>query len=125
MLRVPVTAARRLAVRAQRLDGPMPRGRADRSQILDVARALRCLQLDPTSAVARNHLLVVYSRLGPFDPAELEKLVYEERTLFEYWAHEASLVLTEDLPLHRWEMRTWPRGDSAWRRRAMQWWDLN
>jgi hypothetical protein len=125
MLRVPIATARRLAVQAQRLHGPAPRRRPTRDEILEIARALRCLQLDPTSAVARSHLLVIYSRLGPFDPAELEKLVYEERTLFEYWAHEASLVLTEDLPLHRWEMRTWPRGDSVWGKRMGQWWDLN
>jgi uncharacterized protein YcaQ len=125
MLRVPITAARRMAVLAQRLSGPAPRGRPDRAQILDLCRALRCLQIDPTSAVARSHLLVVYSRLGPFDQAELERLVYEDRSLFEYWAHEASLVLSEDLPLHRWEMRTWPRGDGAWRSRMREWWDLN
>ena len=125
MLRVPVSAARRLAVVAQRLGGPAPRRRPGRDEILDVCRALRCLQLDPTNVVARSHLLVVYSRLGPFDQAELERLVYEDRELFEYWAHEASLVLTEDLPLHRWEMRTWPRGDGVWRRRARQWWKLN
>jgi uncharacterized protein YcaQ len=125
MLRVPVSAARRLAVVAQRLGGPAPRRRPGRDEILDVCRALRCLQLDPTNVVARSHLLVVYSRLGPFDQAELERLVYEDRELFEYWAHEASLVLTEDLPLHRWEMRTWPRGDGVWRRRAREWWKLN
>jgi uncharacterized protein YcaQ len=125
MLRVPITAARRLAVRAQHLNGPAPRGRPDRARILDVCRSLRCLQIDPTSAVARSHLLVVYSRLGPFDEAELERLVYDDRALFEYWAHEASLVLTEDLPLHRWEMRSYPRGDGEWRSRMRQWWDVN
>jgi uncharacterized protein YcaQ len=125
MLRVPVSAARRLAVRAQRLSGPVPRGRPGRADILDLCRALRCLQIDPTSAVARSHLLVVFSRLGPFDEADLERLVYQDRALFEYWAHEASLVLTEDLPLHRWEMRTWPRGDGVWRRKMRRWWDLN
>jgi uncharacterized protein len=119
MLRVPVTAARRLAVRAQRLEGPAPRGQADRDQILEVARALRCLQLDPTSAVARSHLLVVWSRLGRFDPADLEHVAYDDRALFEYWAHEASLVLSEDLPLHRWMMRRSPRD------RQQEWWDLN
>jgi uncharacterized protein YcaQ len=125
MLRVPIAAARRLAVQAQRLHGPAPRGRPGRDEILATAQALRCLQLDPTSAVARSHLLVIFSRLGPFDPALLEALVYQDRVLFEYWAHEASLVLTEDLPLHRWEMRTWPRGDSAWRKRMVEWWELN
>jgi uncharacterized protein YcaQ len=125
MLRVPIRSARRLAVRAQRLSGPAPRGRPTRDQILDLCRALRCLQIDPTSAVARSHLLVVFSRLGPFDEVELERLVVEDRALFEYWAHEASLVLSEDLPLHRWEMRSYPRGDGDWRRKMRQWWDVN
>jgi uncharacterized protein len=119
MLRLSLTDARRLAIRAQRLDGPAPRGRPDRAAIHDVCRALRCLQLDPTNVVARNHLLVVFSRLGPFDPALLERLAYEDRELFEYWAHEASLVLTEDLPLHRYLMRTWRHP------RAQRWWELN
>jgi uncharacterized protein YcaQ len=125
MLRVPVSAARRLAVRAQRLSGPAPRGRPSREQILDLCRALRCLQIDPTSAVARSHLLVVFSRLGPFDEADLERIVSEDRALFEYWAHEASLVLSDDLPLHRWEMRSYPRGDGDWRRKMRRWWDIN
>jgi uncharacterized protein len=125
MLRVTSTAARRLAIQAQRLHGPTPRSKPGRDEILATARALRCLQIDPTSAVARSHLLVVFSRLGPFDQAIIDRLVYEERALFEYWAHEASLVLAEDLPLHRYEMRTWPRGDGVVRRRMRQWWDMN
>ncbi len=120
MLRVPITTARRLAVSAQRLAGPMPRGRATRDDVLSVCLALRCLQLDPTSVVARSHLLVLFSRLGSFDTAIFEALAYEERTLFEYWAHEASYVLAEDLPLHRWEMRQHPRHP-----RAVQWWERN
>ena len=119
MLRLSVTAARRLAIRAQRLDGPAPRGRPDRDAILDVCRSLRCLQVDPTNVVARNHQLVVFSRLGAFDPALLEQLTYREHELFEYWAHEASLVLSEDLPLHRYLMRTWTK------QRNLRWWELN
>jgi uncharacterized protein len=114
-----VTAVRRLAVRAQRLDGPAPRGRPDREAILDICRSLRCLQVDPTNVVARNHQLVVFSRLGAYDTRLLERLTYEDRALFEYWAHEASLVLSEDLPLHRHLMRTWRHP------RAERWWDLN
>jgi uncharacterized protein YcaQ len=125
MVRLTVTAARRLAVRAQRLDGPAPRRRPGREAILDVCRAVRCLQIDPTNVVARNHLLVVFSRLGLYDTALLEQLIYEDRELFEYWAHEASLVLSEDLPLYRWAMRNWYRGNGAWRERARAWWDVN
>ena len=58
---------------------------------------------------SRSHLLVLFSRHGAFPEAAFERLAYRERVLFEYWAHEASLVLSEDLPIHRWEMRTWPR----------------
>jgi uncharacterized protein len=121
VLRVPVLAARRLAVRNQRLSGPRPR----RAELLETCRRLRCLQLDPTAVVARSHLLVLYSRHGAFREAELERLAYRERALFEYWAHEASLVLSEDLPIHRWEMRTWPRGEqrSTWRQRIMAWYE--
>ncbi len=125
MLRVPPVAARRLAIRAQRLDGPTPRRPPTGDGILDLVRALRCLQLDPTSAVARNHLLVVFSRLGAFDQLELERLVYDDRALFEYWAHEASLVLTEDLPVHRWTMRNWGGGNGVWNQRAHEWWEVN
>jgi uncharacterized protein YcaQ len=83
VLRLSVTAARRLAVRAQRLDGPAPRGRPEREAILDVCRSLRCLQVDPTNVVARNHQLVVFSRLGRFDPALLERLpiLHEDRLI--------------------------------------------
>jgi uncharacterized protein len=124
MLRVSPVAARRLAVTAQRLEGPAPRTRPTRDEILDVVRAIRCLQIDPTSVVARNHLLVVFSRLGPYDTALLERLAYEERALFEYWAHEASLVLSEDLPLHVFMMRTPPRS-TTWHERMQAWWDVN
>ena len=63
-------------------------------------RAIGCLQLDPTAIVARNHLLVLFSRLGPFDPKLVDVLLWEKRRLYEYWAHQASIVPTEDRPLH-------------------------
>jgi uncharacterized protein YcaQ len=120
VLRVPVAAVRRLAVRNQRLSGPRPR----RSELLETCRRLRCLQLDPTAVVARSHLLVLFSRHGAFREADIERLAYRERALFEYWAHEASLVLSEDLPIHRWEMRTWPRATGgAWVRRILGWYE--
>jgi len=65
--------ARRLAVTRQRLAGePRPSPGAD--GILDVVRDLGCLQLDPTSVVARSHLLELLSRLGTYDPAHLDAL---------------------------------------------------
>ncbi|HVN51777.1 MAG TPA: crosslink repair DNA glycosylase YcaQ family protein [Acidimicrobiales bacterium] len=101
---IPLTReqARRLAYRGQRLAGPRPgRGRDD---LLALVRQLGCLQLDPISVVARSHLLVLWSRVGRYDQRVLRRLHEEDRALFEYWAHAASLVPTSDLPIHRWTM---------------------
>ena len=93
---------------------------------MDVVRDLGCLQLDPISAVARSHLLVLWSRLGVYDLADLDRLIYEDRQLFEYWAHVASIVLTEDYPdpsLADAQLRQrWDGGD-AWAQRVRDWID--
>jgi len=83
-----------------------------------VTQRIGCLQLDPVSAVARSPLLVLFARLGPLRDEALAQAAYERRALFDAWAHEASLVATADLPLHRWAMRTWlhapgPRAERA------------
>jgi uncharacterized protein len=98
------TLARRLAVSRQRLAGARPKAGSD--GLLNVLRDMNCVQLDPISAVAPSHLLVLWSRLGSYDPANLEALLWKERRLFEYWAHAASIVLTENYPIHHYMMRT-------------------
>ena len=97
--------ARRLAVRSQYLAGPPPAAGIDGMR--QVLRGLRVLQLDPVNVVARSHLLVLWSRLGGFDRDDLDSLLWRERWLFEYWAHAASIVLTEDYPIHRVMMRAY------------------
>jgi uncharacterized protein YcaQ len=94
---VPVSLeeARRIAVRAQGLDGTA-RG------VLETVRRLGFLQLDPISTVAPPQQLVLWSRLGRFDPQELDRLLWEERKLVEW---DAFLYPTEDLPILRAFMR--------------------
>jgi uncharacterized protein YcaQ len=106
MKTISLALARRLAITKQRLAGPRPP--ADTHGIMEVIRDLGCLQLDPTSIVARSHRLVLWSRLGPYDLAHLDALLWKERQLFEYWAHAASIVLTEDYPIHNLRMRQYP-----------------
>jgi len=91
--------ARRLIISKQQLDA------RQRPAMLDVIRALGCLQLDPIRRVERTHLLVLWSRLGNYELDELDVLRWQDRSLFEYWAHAASLVLTEDYPIHAVNMR--------------------
>lgn len=111
-------SVRRLAVSSQWLD--RPRAPVDAARILDVVRQIGCLQLDPISAVARSHQLVLFSRVGPYPLEHIDHLLFTERSLFEYWAHAASIVLTEDYPLHADHMRRHATGTSegAIQRRA-------
>jgi hypothetical protein len=95
MREVPIDEARRIAVRAQGLDGSA-------KGVLETVRRLGFLQLDPISVVAPPQHLVLWSRLGPFDPAELDRLLWEERRLVEW---DAYLYPAEDLPLLRALMR--------------------
>jgi uncharacterized protein YcaQ len=113
--KVRIEHARRLAVARQRLSGPRPK-LVTADDIHALARAIGCLQLDPTAIVARNHLLVLFSRLGPFDPKLVDVLLWEERRLYEYWAHQASIVPTEDRALHAALPPPWadPRSTAAW-----------
>src|SRR5215831_11496280 len=117
------TMARQLAVKAQCLAGPGSNCHAD--GMMEVINRLGCLQLDPINVVARSHLLVLWSRLGNFDPALLDTLLWQEHQLFEYWAHAASIVVTEDYPIHQMRMRSYAKDNSPWSQRIRDWMEQN
>ena len=96
-------------MRAQLLDGS---ARA----VLETVRRLGFLQLDPIATVARAQHLVLWSRLGPYDVAELDRLLWVERKLFEWHAFIWPL---ESLPLIRARMRRHRRPGTSARQR---WW---
>ena len=104
--------ARRLIVSRQRLAGPPPVAPGPEA-IMGVATDLASLQLDPISVVARSHQLVLWSRLGRYDLADLDGLLWRERRLFEYWAHAAAIVCTDDYPIHSLLMRRYPSARHA------------
>src|SRR5215469_3820760 len=96
MREVSLEEARRIAVRAQGLDGSA-------TGVLETVRRLGYLQIDPISVVAPPQQLVLWSRLGAsFDAAELDRLLWEERALVEW---RAFIYPSEDLPLLRARMR--------------------
>ncbi len=87
---------------------------------------LGAVQLDPISAVARSPLLVLHARLGVrFTEAALEQAVYADRSCFDSWAHDASIVPLCDLPLHRWQQRRHLAVDSVGRARVREWMAAN
>lgn len=107
------TDARRIAVRAQLLDGARP------ADLLDTVRRLTLLQVDPTAAIAPNADLVAWSRLGSsYSPADLDAAL-EKRTLIEL---RAMIRPSEDLALYRADMAAWDDGGSpGWRKSQRDW----
>lgn len=122
-LEISLAAARRLALRKQLLDS---RSRAlspadDKAAIARVFQALRCIQIDPIRAVERTELLVLWSRIGAFDPRALRELAFVDKRLFEDWAHCASIVLMEDYPLFLYGKRAYAHGDGSYAQRMRRW----
>ncbi len=113
-LEISQRAARRLAIDAQLLGAE--RKSADRRGILATVDQLLRLQLDPTSVVARSHLLVLWSRLGQYDPADVARLIYRDQRLFEW---RAFVYPTRHLPLYRLAMRSTSTKYKHWQRRAV------
>nr|WP_314546716.1 crosslink repair DNA glycosylase YcaQ family protein [uncultured Massilia sp.] len=79
------------------------RARATKDDVLAAIRRMGVLQIDTISVVARSPYLVLWSRLGDYDPCWLDALLAEGR-LFEYWAHEACFIPIEDYGLYRHRM---------------------
>ena len=96
-------------MRSQLLDGSA-------TSVLETVRRLGFLQLDPISSVAPPQYLVLWSRLGHYDRAELDRLLWEERKLVEWVAFVYPI---EDMPLLRARMRrSKPAGDEFLRENA-------
>ena len=108
--RISAAEARRIALAASGLAGARPI-RPDRTHLRRVIERLGMLQLDSVSVLARAHYMPLFSRLGGYDRALLDEAAWGKKpTLFEYWAHEASLLPLATQPLLRWRMEKAGRG---------------
>ena len=79
-------------------------------------RRLGLLQIDSVNVLVRAHYLPLFSRLGPYERAHFDARAYRRGSggLFEYWAHEASLIPVEHQPLLRWRMARAERLEGMW-----------
>ena len=108
-------AVRGLMIAAQGLhDRPQPR--ATKKAVRSIIRQMHILQIDTINVIARSPYLVLWSRLGDYNPRWLEDLL-AEGALFEYWSHAACFLPIEDYPLYRHLHESWIGG------RAHQWLD--
>jgi uncharacterized protein YcaQ len=81
-----------------------PAGRAGLDDVRATVERLGAVQIDTISVVQRSQYLVLWSRLGAYDPALLDRLLYPERATFEYWGHAASILPMADYRYFRTRM---------------------
>jgi uncharacterized protein YcaQ len=105
-------AARALLLATQGLSSP-PERPAAKGDVLESVRRMGVLQIDSIAVVALSPYLVLWSRLGPYEPRWLDELL-AEGALFEYWSHAASLIPIEDYGLYRRLMLEGSEKTRAW-----------
>ena len=106
-LQLSISEARALLLAAQGLLEPLPVSASAMPGLADLLATIERLgvvQVDTISVVTRSQYLVLWSRLGPYDPALLDTLLSPQRAIFEYWAHVASILPMRDFPYYRAEM---------------------
>jgi len=113
-----LTAIRRLVVGSQRFVGRFRKGTPE--DVEATIRRLSAVQLDSISVVGRAHRLTISARIGAYPEDSVAQLLSDGR-IFEYWAHEASLLPVELWPHFRTVMAAgghWGSHDRAFRDHA-------
>lgn len=112
--------ARRIALAAQGFgadrEAPPSDKAAAKRQLTRLVDRLGVIQIDSVNVVSRTHYLPAFSRLGAYPREALEDIAWaKKRPLFEYWAHEASLLPLSSQPLFRWRMEDARSGVGVWK----------
>jgi uncharacterized protein YcaQ len=109
--------ARRIALAAQGFGQSRP-AVSTRAHLTRVTERLGLHQIDSVNVLARAHYMPAFSRLGSYDRSWLDDAAWgrgPKRRLFEYWAHEASLLPMDLHPQLRWRMARADRGEVGWK----------
>lgn len=105
--------ARRLWLRAQRLDEPAPFGDGPAATAAAV-RHLGYVQIDTIHVVERCHHQILYTRIPGYRREHLHQAQSADKTVFEYWTHALSYVPTDDYRFFVAAMRSEARHRNAW-----------
>lgn len=105
--------ARRIWLRAQRLDTPAPFGEGPQATAAAVEH-LGYVQIDTINVIERCHHHILYSRIPNYLRADLRQAQSVDKSVFEYWTHALSYVPAKDfryfipdMKLHKREGHKW------------------
>src|SRR5258708_37753794 len=101
--------ARRIWLRAQRLDESAPFGDGPEATRAAVAH-LGYVQIDTINVIERCHPQILYTRIPEYRRDDLRQAQSVDKSIFEYWTHALSYVPTRDIRFYRRAMRhDWQR----------------
>lgn len=83
--------------------GTAPVGPSKGQDLLHLITRLGFVQVDSINTVQRAHHMILHARCQTYRPAHLRPLLEKDRTLFEHWTHDASIIPTEFFP--HWRLR--------------------
>ncbi len=75
-----------------------PRPKQSASDLLALIERIGFVQVDSINTVARAHDMILFARNQTYRPAHLRRLLERERSLFENWTHDASIIPTRFFP---------------------------
>src|ERR1700687_4659449 len=97
-------AARRIWLRAQRLDTPAPFGEGPQATA-DAVAHLGYVQIDTINVIERCHHHILWNRIPEYRRADLRQAQSVDKSVFEYWTHALSYVPSRDLRFFMSAMR--------------------
>lgn len=101
---ISIGEACQIALAAQGFGNQPPTGQPDALALGEAASGLGAIQIDSVNVIVRSHYMPLFSRLGQYPMELLDDIAYRQRSLFEYWGHEASLIPVSLYPLFKHRM---------------------
>ena len=105
--------ARRIWLRAQRLDTPTPFGEGAPATAAAVEH-LGYVQIDTINVIERSHHHILWTRIPHYRRADLRQAQSVDKSVFEYWTHALSYVPAKDLRFFLPAMKRHRREGHKW-----------
>ncbi|WP_407150880.1 winged helix-turn-helix domain-containing protein [Bradyrhizobium sp. ORS 86] len=105
--------ARRIWLRAQRLDTRAPFG-VGASAVAAAVGHLGYVQIDTINVIERCHHHILFSRIPDYRRVDLKQAQSADRSVFEYWTHALSYIPSKDISFFLPAMKAHKRDGHKW-----------